>query len=103
MKGKQVSDLAARLHVAGATAPQSPEARQDVGAPPVSAPAAVMARKSRTTSAATQQITLRPSIDLWKWFVEQAAKRSQVEGRIVSAQEVALEELAKAKDRGGIA
>ncbi|WP_434116261.1 hypothetical protein [Paraburkholderia caffeinilytica] len=96
---KGVDDLAARLTSANATPLVAPQA---AAAPTMSEPVPTPAPAKRERKIAskkepvdTMQLTIRPTRALNARYVAAAAKRSQLEGRVVTVQEIMLEILEK--------
>lgn len=79
---QESSDLAGRLKAASATA---------VGQAP-----AVAAPVPKRAAAKTQQVALRPSLELWARYINAAAERSKSTGKHVTPQQIALEVLERA-------
>ncbi len=101
-KNRNSSDLAARIAAAAnkpAGASSSPTAVLVSSSPaskePVveSAPPRAKAKKTKPKEPDTVPITLRPTSALLNKFVLKASERTREEGRVVSAQQIMLEEL----------
>lgn len=101
-KNRNSSDLAARIAAAAnkpagaSSAPaavlvsSTPAAKEPVAE---SAPARAKAKKTKPKEPDTVPITLRPTSALLNKFVLKASERTREEGRVVSAQQIMLEEL----------
>jgi hypothetical protein len=101
-KNRNSSDLAARIAAAankpaGANSASAavlvsstPTAKEPVAE---SAPPRAKAKKTKPKEPDTVPITLRPTSALLNKFVLKASERTREEGRVVSAQQIMLEEL----------
>lgn len=101
---RDASELAARLGSAMAKPPPLPStlSEQSEAAPPTSAQPILRAIKPDTESLPsrrgrppidTKGITLRPTKELLNRYTLAAAERTRTEGRVISAQEIMLEQL----------
>jgi hypothetical protein len=99
---RDASELAARLGSAMAKPPPLPSNTPERSEAPHSAPPILRAIKPDTGSVPTRRgrpsidtkgITLRPTKELLKRYTLAAADRTRTEGRVISAQEIMLEQL----------
>jgi hypothetical protein len=103
-KNHGASELAAKLSAAAkqpagmSAVPKPPQAITESPAKP--APRQTAANSSKPPKAKVSEpqtipITLRPDSALWNKFVLKASERTREEGRVVSAQQIMLEALAR--------